>query len=81
MLLTGFVRAADGVTRVAVQPDTLCIHADTPGSVDLVRRLHAALFEKGITVGEGTPPRGRHRLDPRRPDAAAPAVQRVRFSS
>ena len=53
LLLTGFVRAIDGVTRVAVQPDTLCIHADTPGAVALARRLRAALAEKGIGVGTG----------------------------
>ena len=54
MLLTGFVRASDGVTRVPVKPDTLCIHADTPGSVALARRLRTALAEKGIVVGDGS---------------------------
>jgi UPF0271 protein len=52
MLLTGFVRANDGVTRVPVKPDTLCIHADTPGAVALARRLRVALAEKGIAVGD-----------------------------
>ena len=51
LLLTGFVRANDGVTRVPVHPDTLCIHADTPGAVALARRLRVALAEKGIGVG------------------------------
>jgi UPF0271 protein len=50
LLLTGFVRAIDGVTRVAMHPDTLCIHADTPGAVALARRLRAALAEKGIGI-------------------------------
>jgi UPF0271 protein len=53
LLLTGYVRASDGVTRVAVRPDTLCIHGDTPGAVALARRLRAALSEKGIGVGAG----------------------------
>lgn len=53
MLFTGFVRGIDGVTRVPVQPDTLCIHADTPGAVALARKLRAALIEKGIGVGSG----------------------------
>jgi UPF0271 protein len=53
LLLTGYVRASDGVTRVAVRPDTLCIHGDTPGAVLLARRLRAALSEKGIGVGAG----------------------------
>lgn len=79
MLLTGFVRASDGVSRVAVQPDTLCVHADTPGAVVLVRRLQAALAEKGIGVGDGIP-RRRRGPDPRSPDASTPAAQRVRFS-
>lgn len=56
LLLTGFVRACDGVTRVPAQPDTLCIHADTPGAVALARRLRAALTGKGIGVGiQGIP--------------------------
>ena len=62
LLLTGFVRAIDGVTRVPAQPDTLCIHADTPGAVALARRLRTALAEKGIGVGSGvvTPSTPRH---------------------
>jgi 5-oxoprolinase (ATP-hydrolysing) subunit A len=80
MLLTGFVRAADGVSRVAMQPDTLCIHADTPGVVELARRLHHALADKGIGIGDGIP-RRRRGPDPHKPDAAAPAIQRVRFGS
>lgn len=50
LVLNGFVRAIDGVTRVAAQPDTLCIHSDTPGAVALARRLRAALAEKGIGI-------------------------------
>jgi UPF0271 protein len=76
MLLTGFVRAADGVSRVAVQPDTLCVHADTPGALDLVRRLHIALADKGIGIGDGIAPRRMRGRDPE--DPAAP-VPRVRF--
>jgi UPF0271 protein len=80
MLLTGFVRAADGVSRVAMQPDTLGIHADTPGVVELVRRLLHALAEKGIGIGDGIP-RRRRVSDPHSPDAAVPAIQRVRFGA
>jgi UPF0271 protein len=80
MLLTGFVRAADGISRVAMQPDTLCIHSDTPGAVELVRRVHQALADKGIGIGDGIP-RRRRGPDPHRPDAAAPAIQRIRFGS
>jgi UPF0271 protein len=60
LLLTGFVRAIDGVTRVAMQPDTLCIHADTPGAVALARRLRAALAEKGIGISEPVHAVARH---------------------
>jgi UPF0271 protein len=80
MLLTGFVRAADGVSRVAVQPDTLCVHADTPGAIDLVRRLHIALADKGIGIGEGVPPRRWREQDLRAADTASP-VTRVRFGT
>ena len=80
MLLTGFVRAADGVSRVAVQPDTLCVHADTPGAVDLVRRLHMALADKGIGIGEGIPPRRWRGQDPRSAETAS-AVTRIRFGT
>jgi UPF0271 protein len=80
MLLTGFVRAADGVSRVAVQPDTLCVHADTPGAIDLVRRLHVALADKGIGIGEGMPPRRWRGQDPHAADTAS-AVTRVRFGT
>lgn len=57
LLLTGFVRANDGVTRIPVRPDTLCVHGDTPGAVPLARRLRLALAEKGISVGSATLPR------------------------
>jgi hypothetical protein len=63
-----------------MQPDTLCIHADTPGVVELVRRLHHALAEKGIGIGDGIP-RRRRGPDPYKPDVAAPAIQRVRFDT
>lgn len=63
LLLTGFVRGNDGVTRVPLQPDTLCIHADTPGAVALARKLRAALIEKGISVGSGVVARHRRALE------------------
>ena len=74
LLLTGFVRAIDGVTRVPVQPDTLCIHADTPGAVALARRLRAALAEKGIGVGSGVVVR--RRRVPTRAACDSPLVTR-----
>ena len=69
MLLTGFVRASDGVTRVPVQADTLCIHSDTPGAVTLARQLRLALADKGIAVGTGSATRRRRPVEA--PDAIA----------
>jgi UPF0271 protein len=45
----GFVRAANG-TRVALRADTICLHSDTPGSLNAAARIHAALTGAGITV-------------------------------
>lgn len=61
LLESGEVRAIDGVTAVSVQADTLCIHADTPGSVALARKLRSALLEKGIGIGSSETLR--HRRD------------------
>jgi 5-oxoprolinase (ATP-hydrolysing) subunit A len=69
MLLTGFVRASDGTTRVPVQADTLCLHADTPGAVALARQLRGALADKGISVGTG--PSTRRRRPVESPDAVS----------
>ena len=49
MLLEGSVRAVDG-TRVAVEPDTICIHGDQPGAAEFARELRALLSRLGITV-------------------------------
>ncbi len=54
MLLEGVVEASDGAVRVPVRPDTLCIHADTPGAVTLARLLRSALLDKGIVIGGTT---------------------------
>lgn len=35
---------------VAVEADTVCVHGDTPGAVDIVRRLHDTLTERGVTL-------------------------------
>ena len=49
MLIEGSVRAVDG-TRVAVEPDTICIHGDQPGAAEFARELRALLSRLGITV-------------------------------
>ena len=49
MVGDGEVVAADG-TRVAVTPDSICLHGDTPGAVDLARRVREALEHAGHRV-------------------------------
>ena len=49
MAVEGRVTALDG-SELALAPDTLCIHGDTPGAPDLARRVRAALEEHGVAV-------------------------------
>ena len=49
MVKTGSVAARDG-TMISLNPDTICLHGDTPGSADLARRIRAALEAAGVTV-------------------------------
>jgi UPF0271 protein len=46
----GVVVASDG-TRLPVDADTLCIHGDSPGAVEIARAVRAALAAAGIGVG------------------------------
>ena len=36
--------------EVALRVDTICVHGDTPGASDLVRRIHEALARHGVEV-------------------------------
>jgi UPF0271 protein len=45
----GVVRACDGTT-ISVRADSLCLHGDTPGAVDLARTVRAALADAGVSV-------------------------------
>ncbi len=47
--VTGRVKTADG-SWLAVAADTLCVHGDTPGAVDLARRIRADLDLAGVQV-------------------------------
>jgi 5-oxoprolinase (ATP-hydrolysing) subunit A len=48
--------ATDGVVltpsgaEVALRVQTICVHGDTPGAAELVRRIHDALDGRGVTV-------------------------------
>ncbi|AUI61834.1 LamB/YcsF family protein [Amycolatopsis sp. BJA-103] len=50
MATTGKVVAADG-TELTLQPHSLCVHGDTPGAVDLARRIRAGLSASGVHIG------------------------------
>jgi UPF0271 protein len=45
----GTVRAVDG-SVVAVAPQSLCVHGDTPGAVVIARAVHTALSAAGVDV-------------------------------
>jgi UPF0271 protein len=49
MLESGVVEAVDG-TPVKLEPQTLCIHGDTPGAAAFVREIRAALEKAGVAV-------------------------------
>jgi UPF0271 protein len=46
---TGEVEAIDGTT-VRISAQTICVHGDTPGAVDIARRVRAALLAEGVTL-------------------------------
>lgn len=56
MVSHGTVTASDG-SELAIRIDTICIHGDTPGAVELGRRLRAGLEAAGVAVKplRGTP--------------------------
>ena len=49
LVTDGVVRAVDG-SDVAMTAKSICVHGDSPGAVDLARRVRAALDERGIAV-------------------------------
>jgi UPF0271 protein len=49
MLTRGVVQALDG-TRVAIAPDTICIHGDQTGAAEFARALHALLSRLGVAM-------------------------------
>ncbi|OOC08859.1 LamB/YcsF family protein [Amycolatopsis azurea] len=50
MAATGKVVAVDG-TELALRPHSLCVHGDTPGAVELARRIRAGLSASGVHIG------------------------------
>ena len=53
MLRDKKVRSIDG-TDIPVCAETVCVHGDTPGAVDFVRRLRTRLEGEGVSIA---PPR------------------------
>jgi UPF0271 protein len=49
MLKEGKIRAIDGAD-VAVHPETICLHGDTPGAVEFARVLRARLEREGVVI-------------------------------
>jgi 5-oxoprolinase (ATP-hydrolysing) subunit A len=53
----GFIRATDG-TELAIRADTLCVHGDTGGALEMVRLIREALESRGVIVAHSSPRRG-----------------------
>ena len=49
MAREGKVIAVDG-SEIALAPETLCVHGDTPGAVNLVKQIRALLESEGIEL-------------------------------
>ena len=49
MAVDGTVEAVDG-TEVRVEARSICVHGDTPGAVDIARRVRGALEGAGVTL-------------------------------
>ena len=49
MARDGVVVASDG-RRIPLRAQTLCVHGDTPGAVDLVRQIRRTLENENIRV-------------------------------
>jgi len=47
---TGRVRAADG-SELDLRVDSLCVHGDTPGAVEMAREVRAALIAAAVPLG------------------------------
>lgn len=49
MVMMGMIPTTDG-KKLPVQADTICVHGDTPGAVEMARNLRAQLTKAGVTV-------------------------------
>jgi UPF0271 protein len=49
LVKTGKMRAIDG-TEIALKADTICVHGDTPGAVEMIREIRTVLDQEGVCV-------------------------------
>jgi UPF0271 protein len=49
LVKTGFVEAIDG-TPTRVEADSICVHGDSPGAVEMAKTIRATLQEAGIEI-------------------------------
>ncbi|HKS43601.1 MAG TPA: 5-oxoprolinase subunit PxpA [Amycolatopsis sp.] len=49
MATEGTVTAVDG-SAVKVEPHSLCVHGDTPGAVEIARRVREGLIQAGVEI-------------------------------
>lgn len=49
LVQTGKVQTIDG-TEVALQAQTICVHGDTPGAVDMIKAIGAGLKTVGVCI-------------------------------
>lgn len=55
MIVDGTVEAVDG-SSIPLRVESLCVHGDTPGAVDIARAVRAALIERGAELAPFAPP-------------------------
>ena len=51
MIKQGSVESIDG-TEIAVEADSICLHSDTPGSVEMAKLLNTELGKNGIEISK-----------------------------
>ncbi|AGT08538.1 LamB/YcsF family protein [Paracoccus aminophilus] len=49
MVVNGHIPTTGG-KRLPVDPATLCVHGDTPGAVEILRKLRQSLIENGVEI-------------------------------
>ncbi len=48
-IANGFIEAIDG-TRVRVEAESICVHGDTPGALEIARRVATTLQSAGVRI-------------------------------